>query len=111
MIYHTCPYCHARIAPKQRCSCPGSMLKRQHYGNTDYKHNRDSAIEKTGGRCNKCDIVAFEMWSDGWHAVNNGAVHHKVPLWMGGTDDTDNLEPLCGACHAQEDAAIRRGGV
>lgn len=32
-------------------------------------------------------------------------VHHKIPKRDGGSDDADNLEPLCHSCHSRITAA------
>lgn len=32
-------------------------------------------------------------------------VHHKIPKRDGGSDDVDNLEPLCHSCHSRITAA------
>jgi len=31
-------------------------------------------------------------------------VHHVIPLRRGGTNDEENLEPLCHACHSRHTA-------
>lgn len=39
-------------------------------------------------------------------------IDHRVPLWMGGTEDDANLDPLCRPCHAEKsrrEAAMRCG--
>ena len=35
-------------------------------------------------------------------------VDHRVPLSQGGTDDRDNLDPLCRACHLKKSAMDAR---
>lgn len=36
-------------------------------------------------------------------------VDHRVPLSQGGTDDRDNLDPVCADCHREKSARERRG--
>jgi 5-methylcytosine-specific restriction endonuclease McrA len=41
-------------------------------------------------------------------------IDHRVPLWMGGTEDDANLDPLCRDCHAKKsrlETAIRYGNA
>lgn len=36
-------------------------------------------------------------------------VDHIVPLAVGGTNDTDNLQPLCKSCHSRKTLRQQRG--
>lgn len=49
--------------------------------------NRQKTIDKTGGKCAVCGDK-FDV------------VHHIVPRHEGGTDELDNLIPLCNRCHS-----------
>lgn len=52
-----------------------------------------------GYRCAGCGCV----WVSGRDQMD-----HKVPLEQGGSNDDDNLQPLCNDCHQAKTAAEAR---
>ena len=50
------------------------------------RNERKKALRRTHGRCARCGD-----WAD--------VVHHIIERQYGGSDEADNLEPLCNACH------------
>ncbi len=54
------------------------------------KKDRETIIERDGGRCVKCGC------GDDLH------IHHIIHRENGGTNNPDNLITLCAACHAEE---------
>lgn len=53
-----------------------------------YKKNRQLAIERAGGKCEKCGRSDLPFECD-----------HKIPLSKGGTSHIGNLQILCAVCH------------
>ena len=59
---------------------------------------RQEILERDGGRC--VDVNCGE--------TDDLEVDHIVPTYMGGSDDSENLQTLCSGCHDEktsEDAA------
>jgi 5-methylcytosine-specific restriction endonuclease McrA len=73
---------------------------------TGYRAARAVALDRTGGRCTDCRAAIAHRTDRGW-AMDGGQVHHVVPLADGGTDEPDNLAPLCTACHRRRDEEAR----
>ena len=48
---------------------------------------RRRLLEAAGWRCTRCALPG------------RLEVHHRQPLYRGGTDDQDNLQVLCVTCH------------
>lgn len=118
-----CPYCHAIVPAGQRCPCrkskrkptPGDAARKQrepwrgNYGTAEYQRNRQTAIERTQGRCTDCDCKAAEHDGTKWRtAPYGGEVDHLVALEDGGNNEPSNLALRCKSCHAKRDAARRR---
>lgn len=53
--------------------------------------------------CNRCE--------ENGRIIPATEVHHKIPKASGGSDDIENLEALCHACHSAETMKeLNRGG-
>jgi 5-methylcytosine-specific restriction endonuclease McrA len=62
-----------------------------------WKRRRAAVRARDKNRCVRC-------------AETRGlSVHHRVPVWAGGTDAMENLQTLCSHCHALVEP--RRPGV
>ena len=55
----------------------------------------------SGWRCRACEHLLTSTYQ----------IDHIIPLWEGGTNEEENLQPLCAECHAQktQKEAMRRG--
>lgn len=75
-----------------------------------YRTQKHTLFGQQEGHCNGCRI-AFPF--------RNFTVDHVIPRSRGGTDHTDNLQLLCGACNSQKGdrtqaelvATLRRNGI
>lgn len=118
-----CPYCHGIVPASQRCPCrkakrkptPGDATRQQRepwrrsYGDPEYQRNRQTAIERTGGRCTDCNRMCAEKRDGRWYTASlGGEVDHLVALEDGGTNEVGNLALRCKSCHGKRDAARRR---
>lgn len=74
-------------------------------------------VARDGAACSECGCEHRTVWRDMgvWggvysetglytkvHPTSNLEVDHRVPLWRGGTNDTDNLWLLCRGCHKRK---------
>ena len=74
----------------RRATCPKCGHWNVYPGWPTKKWSQVSAIVKNmrGNECERC------------HATNKPLhVHHKVPVWDGGSSNLDNLEVICANCH------------
>ena len=87
-----------------------------------WEYVRDAAIKLAGHKCQRCgksddDIIKeIRVRMDGaprWlinHTINSLTyfeVHHRVPLYLGGNSQLDNLIVLCKDCHKEAHKEIR----
>lgn len=119
-IAKTCPRCHRRVEPGQRCGCTPPPKRaprkregepwRAEYGGAGYRSERQTVIASQGGRCAGCGIQAARLDADGmWRVTVAGAgVHHLDPLRSGGASSAGSMAFLCPRCHNAADAALRR---
>lgn len=119
-----CPYCGGIVPPGQRCTCrpkrkrkptPGDATRDQRepwrgrYGRAGYQRNRQTAIDRAGGRCVDCGTVCAEYRNGKWYTAElGGEVDHLVALEDGGSDAPENLALRCKSCHGFRDAKRRR---
>ena len=103
--------------PKRPCSYPGCpnltdgtyCEEHKKKVNRDYeRYSRDPVTKKRYGRSwEKIRARYVETHPFCEECYKNGIitpvehVHHKKPLSEGGTNDFDNLESLCRACHSR----------
>lgn len=74
---------------------------RANYVDAEYRKNRELALERANGRCERCREP---------HGPDK-QVDHIVPVRDGGTNDLTNLQVLCRACTKvknREDKRARR---
>ena len=76
---------------KQLLIAPGSSLAS---GSTKEKRNVTNAMKKVVGakyqwKCAGCKTMLDEGYQ----------VDHIIPLFKNGSNELDNLQPLCGTCH------------
>ena len=83
-----------------------SKLSRHERGyGTAWDRLRDTILKRDGYLCQMCKVAK--------RVTSANHVDHIKPKADGGTDDPDNLQALCKACHADKTAgegAIGRGG-
>ena len=73
-----------------------SVLNRQHRmrGAGGAAQRLRRKINTQGGSpCNRCGS---------WHPAPNIVIDHVHPIGNGGTDQDDNIQPLCLPCHRQK---------
>lgn len=74
---------------------------RTHLNKEPWDKTAERVREKYDRECQMCGVHSSEL-SMSLH------VHHIVPLVAGGTNDTENLIPLCPSCHQTTDPYIER---
>jgi 5-methylcytosine-specific restriction endonuclease McrA len=60
--------------------------RRRSQVSSSFRRNRFRALRTTNGRCAFCGAQTL-------------IVDHRLPLSLGGTDEVDNLQPVCEAHH------------
>ena len=70
----------------------GALVSRHHRGSgiakgAEWEQQRQHAMRQGGWRCSKCG------------KAGRLEVHHIIPISEGGTNDPENLTPLCRECH------------
>jgi len=70
-----------------------------------WQKSRLDTIERQGYRCLDCGMTNEKHVAKyGWTLT----VHHRSPYRLSGDNSPDNLVALCRACHAKEEAALRK---
>jgi 5-methylcytosine-specific restriction endonuclease McrA len=75
------PGCPNPAAPGRRGRCRDHSRSRR-----GQRQQRELALADTAGRCSSCGAPA-------------AVAHHRRRAIDGGSDELDNLVPLCRACH------------
>lgn len=117
-VASVCPRCGALVPAGARCprcakAAPEPSRRdgagwRAGYGTSGYRRARQLAIERAGGRCERCGRVAALRAGETWVTEWLGEVHHVTPLSAGGTNDAGNLCLLCTRCHHETHEEGRR---
>lgn len=68
------------------------------YNNPEYQANRQLALRRAGGKCERCGRRGRRLQAD-----------HITPVSQGGTHDLANLQALCLTCHRRKTAAEGQG--
>lgn len=97
-------YCPAHLADGKKASNFNKRLSRHERGyGYSWEKLRVLVLQRDAGLCQPC-------WQSGRLTVAN-IVDHKTPKAEGGTDDLDNLQVICRACHTLKTAGeSARGG-
>lgn len=68
-----------------------SSNKRKHLATRQWRKQRELVFRTKGHDCYLCG-----EWAN--------AIDHVTPAKLGGTDDLDNLEPICSRCNSRKGA-------
>ena len=98
---------HERHGYKTKCSTCGAFERwLGKDGNRRQNHRIPAKAE--GVVCASCGITKEEA-----ETLHMGfEADHIIPLEFGGEDTSDNIQPLCGPCHAEKTAKqVRTRGI
>ncbi len=88
-----CPNTFEKKPNSPKFFCDSSCARKVR--NSTYRKNREIALWLSDGKCIICEDEATE-------------VHHAIPLSWGGTNEIDNLEPMCHTCHVERHRELRK---
>jgi len=79
------------------------MLQKKNVLGSHIKDEWENLKKKHGYRCAFCRISEQELLEK-WKGTNFGKLtrDHIVPIVLGGSDNADNIQPLCVSCNAKK---------
>ena len=109
--------CCGRATTNKSGYCDDHAKTKQ--GWTRWEHSKKSTTERGYGHewekikqvIKRRDLGMCQECRRNGRAVPGREVDHITPKSQGGTDDHDNLELLCKACHKAKTDSEKRGGV